>query len=90
MRRDYAIYDAPDYTVYSKGGDGIPAEEIVDMLSERDLGEFTLDKWIALYRQATAVKEQKEIIFRQPVQERSAHKWYQFCKLFMQSYTRRL
>lgn len=73
MRRDYAIYDAPDYTAYSKGGDGIPAEEIVDMLSERDLGEFTLDKWIALYRQATAVKEQKETIFRQPVQERTAH-----------------
>ena len=73
MRRDYSIYDAEDYTIYSKGGDGFPAEEIVDMLSEKNLEQLTLDKWIALYRQATAVQEQKEIIYKLPVEERVAH-----------------
>ena len=73
MRRDYSVYDAEDYTIYSKGGDGFPAEEIVDMLSERDLQSFTLDKWIALYRQATAVKEKKEILFQSPVEDRVDH-----------------
>lgn len=73
MRRDYSIYDAEDYTIYSKGGDGFPAEEIVDMLSERNLEQLTLDKWIALYRQATAVQEQKEVLFQAPVEERTAH-----------------
>ena len=73
MRRDYSIYDAEDYTIYSKGGDGFPAEEIVDMLSEKNLEQLTLDKWIALYRQATAVQEQKEAVYKAPVEERIPH-----------------
>ena len=72
MDRDYSVFEAEDYTVYSRGGDGFPAEEIVDMLSERNLQELTLDKWIALYRQATAVQEQKQVLFQAPV-ERVAH-----------------
>lgn len=73
MRRDYSVCNANDFTIYSKGGDGFPAEEIVDMLSEKNLEQFTLDKWIELYRQATAVQEQKEIAYKLPVKERAAH-----------------
>ena len=73
MRRDYSIYDAEDYTIYHKGSDGFPAEEIVDMLSEKNLEQLTLDKWIALYRQATAVQEQKEAVYKAPVEERIPH-----------------
>lgn len=73
MRRDYSVYDAEDYTIYQKGDDGFPAEEIVDMLSERNLAEFTLDQWIALYRQATAVQEQKEVAYKAPVEDRIPH-----------------
>ncbi len=73
MRRDYSIYDAEDYTIYHKGIDSFPAEEIVDMLSEKNLEQLTLDKWIALYRQATAVQEQKEAVYKAPVEERTPH-----------------
>lgn len=73
MRRDYSIYDAEDYTIYHKGTDSFPAEEIVDMLSENNLEQLTLDKWIALYRQATAVQEQKEAVYKAPVEERVPH-----------------
>lgn len=59
VERDYSIYDAVDYTEYETGSNAFPAGEIVDMLSERDLSEFTLDKWIALYRQATTAREKK-------------------------------
>ena len=73
MRRDYSIYDAEDYTIYQKGNDGFPAEELVDMLSEKNLEQLTLDKWIALYRQATAAQQQKESLFQSPVKERVKH-----------------
>lgn len=73
IRRDYSVCNANDFTIYSKGGDGFPAEEIVDMLSEKNLEQFTLDKWIELYRQATAVQEQKEIAYKLPVKERAPH-----------------
>lgn len=73
MHRDYSIYDAKDYTIYAKGNDPFPAEEIVDMLSEKNMEQFTLDQWIALYRHAKAVQEQKEVLFQTPVEERAAH-----------------
>lgn len=73
MHRDYSIYDATDYTIYSEGVEAFPAEEIVDILSENNLSTLTLDKWIALYKQATAVKEQKETIYKKPVAERTVH-----------------
>lgn len=73
MHRDYSIYDATDYTIYSEGVEAFPAEEIVDILSENNLANFTLDKWIALYKQATAVKEQKETIYKKPIAERTVH-----------------
>ena len=73
MHRDYSIYDAKDSTIYAKGNDPFPAEEIVDMLSEKNMEQFTLDQWIALYRHAKAVQEQKEVLFQTPVEERAAH-----------------
>lgn len=47
MRRDYSVCNANDFTIYSKGGDGFPAEEIMDMLSEKNLEQFIL--YIPLY-----------------------------------------
>ena len=48
MHRDYSVYDAKDYSIYSNNHeeDDFPTEEIVDVLSENDLSEFNLDKWI--------------------------------------------
>jgi len=73
MRRDYSIYDAKDFTVYSKSENAFPAEEIVDILSEQSPKDFTLEQWIALYRQATAVREQKDTLYQAPPKERIPH-----------------
>lgn len=73
MRRDYSIYDAKDYTVYSNGENAFPAEEIVDILSEQNPQNFTLDQWIALYRQAATVREQKNALYQAPPKERTPH-----------------
>lgn len=66
LQRDYSFYDAQDYTLYYNDGEGFSVEEIVDMLSEKNLEQMTLDKWIKLYRQATAVHEHKEQLYRAP------------------------
>lgn len=50
MQRDYSVYDTQDHTLYYNDGEGFPAEEIVDMLSEKNPEQMTLDKWIELYR----------------------------------------
>lgn len=76
MRRDYSVYDdATDYTIYSNSNacDDFPVKEIVDILSEENLSEFTLDKWIALYKQATFLRGQKEAVYKQPIKERVPH-----------------
>ena len=77
LHRDYSVFDAKDYTEYSMGEESeivdFPVAEIVDMLSERNLSEFTLDQWIDLYKRATTVKEQKEIAFKKPIPERTQH-----------------
>lgn len=59
MHRDYSVFDAKDYTIYSNNGEEFPAEELVDMLSEKNLNDFTLDKWIELYKHASDMKEMK-------------------------------
>lgn len=72
MHRDYSLYDAKDYTIYSPGTqaisesalEGLPTSEIIDTLSEKNLEEFTLDQWIALYRQAKEVQRNKEALSR--------------------------
>lgn len=77
LHRDYSVFEAKDYTEYSMGEESeivdFPVAEIVDMLSERNLSEFTLDQWIDLYKRATTVKEQKEIAFKKPIPERTPH-----------------
>ncbi|MBR5280180.1 MAG: sce7726 family protein [Clostridia bacterium] len=77
LHRDYSVFGAKDYTEYSaeeeKAIQDFPAAEIVDMLSERNLSEFTLDQWIRLYKRATAVKEQKELSFKTPIPNRTPH-----------------
>ena len=37
-----------------------PASEMIDRLSEENLAEFTLDKWMAIYKQAVEKKRLKE------------------------------
>ena len=75
MHRDYSVYDAKDYSIYSNNReeDEFPTEEIVDVLSENDLSEFTLDKWIEIYKKATLVKEHKNKLFEKPVKKRVMH-----------------
>ena len=43
------------------------------MLSEKNLEQMTLDKWIELYRQAAAVHEHKEQLYRAPTVGRTPH-----------------
>ena len=75
MHRDYSVYDAKDYSIYSNNReeDEFPTEEIVDVLSENDLSEFTLDKWIEIYKKATLVKEHKNKLFEKTVEKRVMH-----------------
>ncbi len=72
MRRDYSVYNAEDYTLYYKENNDSSSGELVDMLSELNLREMTLDKWIALYQKASQVQEKKEAVFQAPV-ERVPH-----------------
>ncbi len=73
MRRDYSVYNAEDFTLYSKSDNSFPAEEIIDMLSEKDPEQMSLDRWIDLYRQATTVREQKETLWKKQPEERTPH-----------------
>lgn len=73
FNRDYSVYDAPDYEDYVAGDNPLPAAELVDTLSEKDLTEFTLDKWIALYKQAVSVQNQKERICQRSITDRTPH-----------------
>ena len=73
LHRDYSLYDATDYTIYFKSEESFPTGEIVDILSEKDLSKFTLDKWIELYRHAVEIQENKESIFVKQVTERPRH-----------------
>ena len=70
MCRDYAQFDAKDYSLHFGGAkgtgggpitvNGLPAAEIVDALSEQNFGQMTLDQWIALYAQAKELQRSKE------------------------------
>ncbi len=77
-RRDSEEFGHIDYDEFDNQQNGmfhtgLPMKEIVDVLSEKDLSEFTLDKWIALYRQAKAVQAEKEAAFQAPVAPRVKH-----------------
>lgn len=76
LSRDYSLYNATDYTIYSNNNntEDFPAKEIIDTLSEKDLSNFTLDKWIEIYKQATIIKQKKEKQFKIKNYERVPHK----------------
>lgn len=67
MNRDYSIFNAQDYTIRPETEENkvLPKFDIVDTLSETDLSEFTLDKWIALYQKSKAVKAENEVRYLQ-------------------------
>ena len=73
LHRDYSIYDARDYSIYHKQEEPLPVLEIMDMLSEKNLTDFTLDQWINIYQQANKVKKEKERIYQEPIPEREEH-----------------
>lgn len=83
MHRDYALFDAKDYSLHFGGAEetedgspavsGLPAAEIVDTLSEQDFGEMTLDRWIALYAQAKELQKSKEDLSRVRTAPRAPH-----------------
>ncbi|WP_251316457.1 sce7726 family protein [Flintibacter muris] len=82
MCRDYAQFDAKDYSLHFGGAkgtggspitvNGLPAAEIVDALSEQNFGQMTLDQWIALYAQAKELQRSKEKEERCLVQAQAA------------------
>ncbi len=74
LSRDYSTYQAidPNEREEDEETEGLPQEDLVDTLSEVDLSQFTLDKWIALYAKATALREEKEGALGE-VQERKEH-----------------
>ena len=74
MHRDYSVYNATDYTLYSKQESNLPTMEIIDALSENNFEEFTLDQWIGIYKQAKTIREAKESIYKKVVTERLEHK----------------
>lgn len=73
MHRDYSVYNATDYSLYSKQENSFPTMEIIDTLSENNFEEFTLDQWIEIYKQAKTVHETKESIYKQVEIERIPH-----------------
>ena len=76
LHRDYSVYeDATDYSVYTIGiQTGMPAREIIDMLSENGFEDITLDKWIEIYRTAHEMHEKKEALFvKKPSTPRTPH-----------------
>lgn len=76
MNRDYSVYNTKDYTIISESDDitNMPQLDIIDSLSEENLSEFTLDKWIALYQKAMHIRKEKEKIFQQKVTRKILHK----------------
>ena len=74
LERDYSVYEAQDYTIrINKTTENLPEKEIVDTLSEENLEEFTLDKWIEMYHQAKVLQEKKNAICIEKKDERIPH-----------------
>ena len=74
MHRDYSVFNATDFSLYSKQEIDFPAEEIIDTLSENSFEQITLDQWIEMYKQAKAVQETKESIYICAPVERTPHR----------------
>ena len=75
LHRDYSLYDAKDYTVYSNREEyeTIPMLDIIDSLSEQNFDKVTLDKWIELYNSAKAIQKEKETLYVKKEVIRSPH-----------------
>ena len=75
LHRDYSVYDAKDYTVYSKQEEyGTMATlDIIDSLSEQNFDELTLDKWIELYKSAKVIQKEKETLYTKKEVARHPH-----------------
>lgn len=74
LERDYSVYEAQDYTIrINKTTENLPEKEIVDTLSEENLEEFTLDKWIEMYHKAKILQEKKNVIYVEKKVERIPH-----------------
>lgn len=79
MERDYSVFDAEDYTIHSDSSyienrRSLPQLDIIDTLSEENLSEFTLDKWIRLYQKAREIQNEKEKRFRQKTERNVINK----------------
>lgn len=81
LHRDYSQFDAKDYSLYFSQENhsteyeaALPIGELIDMLSEKNLSQFTLDQWISLYRQAKNVQSSKQSIYFCDSSKREAHK----------------
>ncbi len=72
INRDYSVFETQ--TVKDSSSSDFPEQELVDTLSEKDLTDFTLDKWISLYKKAKEIRESKEEAFKKPMTERTPHK----------------
>lgn len=68
--REYSAYNSTDYTIRS-GSPALPhadkmsdlassTEEMIDRMSDEDLNEFTLDKWMAIYQKVVEKKALKD------------------------------
>lgn len=79
LNRDYSVFDAEDYTIKSGKFEDkteerlteilFPADEMIDRLSEENLSEFTLDKWMSIYKRAVEKQKLKVERTRQVEQE---------------------
>lgn len=81
LHRDYSIFGAEDYTIYSDNSESssgaihnIPAQEIVDTLSEQNLEKLTLDQWITLYHNAKELRLNKDKVYQCTENPRVPHK----------------
>lgn len=68
--RDYSAWDGIEGMDEDKE---FPAREIIDVLSERNLNDYTLDRWIELYQKAKEVRESKEVTLHTEELERKPH-----------------
>lgn len=78
MHRDYSVYDREENTAdtlsASDAEDSIAKNEIVDMLSERDMEQLTLDQWIGMYSRAKEISRRKAERSRWETAPRPPHK----------------
>lgn len=78
MTRDYSIFNAKDFTLKNSDShiedSGKNLEnELVDSLSENNLSEFTLDRWMKIYQKAFELRAKKEEFSKKSISS-SKHK----------------